>query len=362
MIPAGGSGTRLWPLSRAAHPKFLHSLTGSPASMLQATVARLAPLASTDRTFIVTGSAHSAAVARQLPEIPVENLLIEPSPRDSCAAIGLAAAVISRRDPTAIMGSFAADHLVRDEAKFVETIRLARAGAEMGLLMTVGIAPTHPETGYGYVQCGDPYPPVTKVRQFHEKPNLEYAERYLADGSFLWNASMFLWRVDVFLGELQRQQPELYEGLSTVADAWGTQTQDEVLGEVWPQLKRISVDHAVMQGAADAGMVGTVRGEFGWTDVGDFDALGTVLEDPACDVADANRNIVVKDAGAQVVLHDTRDAVVVAHGGRLVAALGLQDVVVVDTPEAVLVCDRKRAQEIKLIVDDLKRRGEDGYL
>jgi len=361
VIPAGGSGTRLWPLSRAGQPKFLHALTGPASSMLQATVARLAPLSGPDRTFVVTGAAHAVAVARQLPSLPAENLLVEPSPRDSCAAIGLAAAVIARRDPGAIMGSFAADHLVRRPADFHAAIEAAVAGARRGLLMTVGITPTHPETGYGYLQCGIAADGVVPVVEFKEKPSADLAAEYLRSGRYLWNASMFVWRVDIFLAELARQQPALHEGLTAIAAAWGTPAQDNVLGEVWAGLTKISVDHAVMEGAADAGLVATVPGDFGWTDVGDFDTLGHVLAEAEFGGADPTGNVIVGEP-ASVLVQDTTGSVVVAGSGRLVATLGLRDVVVVDTPDAVLICSRKQAQEIKAIVDELKRRGESHLL
>ncbi len=365
VIPAGGSGTRLWPLSRAGHPKFLHALTGSPASLLQATVARLAPLSSHDEIYVVTGAAHAAAVARQVPELPENNLLIEPSPRDSCAAIGLAAAVIVRRDPDAIMGSFAADHLIRDEGAFVEVIRAAVRGAREGRLMTVGITPTHPETGYGYLRCADDGDAsgVRAVFEFKEKPSYEVAVDYLASGRYLWNASMFVWRVEAFLAELRRQQPGLFAELTAIARVWGTADQDEVVSEVWPGLPKISVDHAVMEGAADAGLVATVPGDFGWTDVGDFDTLAQVLAAPEVGGADHAGNVVVSEPkDAPVLLRNTTDSVVVARSGRLVATLGLRDVIVVDTPDAVLVCARDRAQDIKSIVDELRERGDDRYL
>jgi len=191
VIPAGGSGTRLWPLSRAGNPKFLHPLTGSAATLLQATVERLAPLAPPDRTYVVTGVAHAAAVARQLPELPDANVLVEPSPRDSCAAIGLAAAVIAQRDPQAVMGSFAADHLVGHPDRFIDVLRQAIDGATQGHLMTVGITPTHPETGYGYLECGPALDggPVRAVKEFKEKPTYEVARSYVESGHYLWNAS-----------------------------------------------------------------------------------------------------------------------------------------------------------------------------
>jgi mannose-1-phosphate guanylyltransferase len=360
VIPAGGSGTRLWPLSRAEHPKFLHALTGPAQSMLQATVSRLAPLSPLDRTFVVTGAAHAAAVARQLPELPEVNLLVEPSPRDSCAAIGLAAAVIARRDPGAVMGSFAADHLVRKPRAFQRAIDKAIAGARHGLLMTVGITPTHPETGYGYLRWGTAIEGtaegVVQVAEFKEKPDADLAAEYLRSGRYLWNASMFVWQVEVFLAELARQQPQLHAGLTAIAAAWGTPEQDRVVGEIWPTLPRISVDHAVMEGAADAGKVATVPGDFGWTDVGDFHTLGEVLAEEEFGGTDDAGNVIVAEPGA-VLLQDTTGSVVVSQSGRLVAMLGLRDAIVVDTPDALLVCSRKQAQEIKAIVDEIKRRG-----
>lgn len=365
VIPAGGSGTRLWPLSRASHPKFLHALTPSPASLLQTTVQRLAPLTTAGRTYVVTGVAHAAAVARQLPDLPVANLLVEPSPRDSCAAIGLAAAVIVRQNPSAIMGSFAADHLVREDSAFLAAIRTAVTGAQAGRLMTVGIRPTHPETGYGYLQCAGAVDAagIQTVLTFKEKPSHEVAVSYLAAGRYLWNASMFVWRAEVFLAELARQQPLLFDGLSRIADAWGTPAQDTVLGDVWPRLPKISVDHAVMEGAADAGMVATVPGDFGWTDVGDFDTLGQVLSAPEAGRADHAGNVILAEQVVPpVLLRDATNSVVAAHSGRLVAILGVDDAIVVDTPDALLVCGRKRAQDVKSLVDELRRRGDTRYV
>jgi mannose-1-phosphate guanylyltransferase len=360
VIPAGGSGTRLWPLSRAGHPKFLHPLTGTEASLLQATVERLAPLSDPDHVLVVTGVSHAANVSRQLTGVPETNILVEPSPRDSCAAIALAAAVIARREPEAIMGSFAADHLITDGDRFLDVIRTAMRGAAQGLLMTLGITPTRPETGYGYVQCGSPLSDgMLAVEEFKEKPSYDVAEGYVRSGNYLWNAGMFVWRVDVFLTELSRQQPQLAAGISRIAQAWESSAREEVLGEVWQTLPRISVDYAVMEGAATVGRVGTVPGDFGWNDVGDFHTLGEVLS------ADAAGNVVVgKDTMAKpgVLLRETEGLVVVPNSGRLVAALGIRDLIIVDTPDAVLVCPRDRAQEVKHIVDELKELGELGYV
>ncbi|MFI5936670.1 mannose-1-phosphate guanylyltransferase [Actinoplanes sp. NPDC051494] len=361
VIPAGGSGTRLWPLSRAGHPKFLHPLTGTDASLLQATVDRLLPMTDAAQIYVVTGVSHAAAVSRQLTAVPEENILVEPSPRDSCAAIALAAAVIARRDPEAIMGSFAADHLIADGDRFIEVIRQAMAGAREGLLMTLGITPTRPETGYGYVQCGSVVGegPVLAVEEFKEKPSYEVAEGYVNSGNYLWNAGMFVWRVDVFLNELARQQPQLHSGISRIAQDWDSPAREDVIGEIWPTLPRISVDYAVMEGAAAAGRVGTVPGDFGWNDVGDFHTLGEVL------AADAAGNVVVgndPEASAGVMLRESENLVVVPTSGRLVAALGVRDLIIVDTPDAVLVVPRDRAQEVKSLVDELKATGKVSYI
>ncbi|HEX6339279.1 MAG TPA: mannose-1-phosphate guanylyltransferase [Jiangellaceae bacterium] len=359
VIPAGGSGTRLWPLSRAGHPKFLLRLTGGE-SLLQATVSRLGPLVPAERTLVVSGEPHVSAIAAQLPDLPQGNILAEPSPRDSCAAIGLAAAVIARRDPDAVMGSFAADHLVQDRERFVGTIRAAVAGAEHGWLMTVGMTPTRPETGFGYLHCGDEIDggPVREVRQFKEKPTRDVAERFVRSGEYLWNASMFVWRVEVFLAELERQQPELHEGVVRIAAAWDGPDRADVLSEVWPTLPKIAVDYAVMEDAAARGRVATVPADFGWADVGDFRNLGELLD------ADDRGNVVVPTSPntPAPMLSDTSGSVVAVEDGRLVALLGLQDVIVVDTPDALLVCARDRAQDVKKLVDELKARGATEYL
>jgi mannose-1-phosphate guanylyltransferase len=361
VIPAGGSGTRLWPLSRASNPKFLHALTGNAASLLQATVERLRPLSGPEYTYVVTGAAHAVAVARQLPEVPDANILVEPSPRDSCPAIGLAAAVIATKEPQALMGSFAADHLVRDGEAFIAAVKAAAEGARRGLLMTIGIAPTHPETGYGYLRTGEVGDDgISRVEEFAEKPPYDVAVSYVESGRYFWNASIFLWRVDVFLAELARQQPELHAGLIRIADAWYAPERDQVFAEVWPTLAKISVDYAVMEGAATAGLVATVPGDFGWNDVGDFHTLGDVLP------SDANGNVILSadsaDSAAEVLLLDTERVVVVPQSGRLVAAVGVRDLIVVDTPDALMICARDRAQDVKKVVDDLKARGRSNHI
>jgi len=352
VVPAGGAGTRLWPLSRAGHPKFLHDLTGTGATLLQSTWQRLAPLA--DAVLVVTGTSHAAAVARQLPGLAEADLLVEPSPRDSTAAIGLAAALVARRDPDAVIGSFAADHVIGDQAVFAAAVAEAVAVARTGRLVTVGITPTFAATGFGYVRAGDALdvpdaPSALQVTEFVEKPDAPTAAMYLASGEHLWNAGMFVVRASTLLDLLGEHQPELAAGLAAIADAWEGPAREQVLGEVWATLPKIAIDYAVAEPAAAAGRVAVVPGRFGWDDIGDFDALATLLP------ADESGVQVLGDAG-QVVCAGAR-ALVVPASGRLVAVLGLDDVVVVDTPDAVLVTSRARAQEVKSVVDALRAAG-----
>jgi mannose-1-phosphate guanylyltransferase len=369
VIPAGGSGTRLWPLSRAAHPKFLQPLTGTDRSLLQSTMDRLLPLTEADRLMVVTGAGHAAAVARQLPELQVDQIVAEPSARDSCAAIGLAAAIIEQRTPGSVMGSFAADHVILDVDSFAESVRVAVVGAQAGYLMTIGITPTHPETGFGYINSGEPLDisgldtggaGIRTVLRFQEKPPLETAKAYVESGHYLWNASMFVWRTDVFLGELERQRPDIHAKLVTIAQAWDTGDRDAVLDREWPAMPKIAVEYAVMEGSAAAGKVATTPGNFGWRDIGDFDALGELLDH------DAPGSVAVlggvENGTSPVLSYESERLVIVPGGGRLVATLGLSDVIVVDTPDVVLVCPRSQAQGVKKLVEELRNRGQTEYI
>jgi mannose-1-phosphate guanylyltransferase len=351
LIPAGGSGTRLWPLSRSDRPKFLLDLTGAGRSLIQTTRDRLDAVVPPSRTMVITGSAHAADVARQLPEVPADNIVVEPAPRNTAPAIGLAAALLHRRDPDAVMGSFHADHLIADTAAFTEALRAAYTAADDGRLVTVGIAPTAPETGFGYIRRGDAVGPgVFAVEEFVEKPAREVAERYLAAGSYLWNAGIFVWRADVFLAELRRQLPDLHAAVQEIADAWGSPRQDEVLGAVWSGVAPDNVDQGVLEGAAQAGLVATVPADIGWNDVGDWDTLAGLL--PSDDG-------VAHLGGGTVLARDCAGTLVCSTSGRLVAGVGLRDLVVIDTPDALLVAPRDRAQQVKAVVDTLREQGRD---
>ena len=347
VVPAGGAGTRLWPLSRARHPKFLLDLTGSGRSLLQATVDRLEPLTG-DRVVVVTGAAHADAVRGQLPNLAAERVLAEPSPRDSMAAIGLAAAIVEREDQDAVIGSFAADHVIPDTTAFETVIREAADVARDGHLVTIGIEPTHPATGFGYIRAGDRLAGAATARhavEFVEKPDAVRAAEYVASGAFRWNAGMFVVRASVLLDLLGRWHPELAAGVRSIA------ADPSRLDEVWPGLTKIAIDHAVAEPAADAGHVVVVPAPFAWDDVGDFASLAALLPErgagPDLRVLGELEDVTMIDAGG----------VVVAAGGRRVAVVGLDDVVVVDTPDALLVTTRARAQDVKAVVDALKAQG-----
>lgn len=332
IIPAGGAGTRLWPLSRADRPKFLLDLTGTGRTLLQQTWDRLAPLANS--VTVVTGVRHSASVRKQLPDLLTENLIAEPSPRDSMPAIGLAAALIWRRNPDAVIGSFAADHLVGDATAFAAAVIAAASAARTGYLCTIGIEPDSASTAFGYVETGDPLPcGALAVRRFIEKPDAATAAAYVASEHFRWNAGMFVTRADVLLGHLKQQQPDLHDG---IADAWYGPGRAATLSRRWPTLARIAIDHAIAEPVAAKGGVACVPGAFGWMDIGDFASLSALLH---------GEDVRVLGTPAQVRAIDASGVVVT--GDRAITLLGVRDVVVVDTGDTLLVTTRAHAQRVK---------------
>lgn len=358
VVPAGGAGTRLWPLSRAASPKFLLDLTGSGRSLLQGTVDRLRPLA--DGVVVVTGVAHRDAVLAQLEGSGVapDDVLAEPAPRDSMAAIGLAAAVLAQRHDDPVLGSFAADHVISGDG-FANAVRQAVAAAREGWVVTVGIAATGPSTAFGYVRAGERLgvagaPDVRRATGFTEKPDRATAEAYLATGEYRWNAGMFVVRAAVLLDHLARLRPALHDGLREIAAAWDTPRRADVVARVWPGLERVAIDHAIAEPVAAEGGVAVVPGDFAWDDVGDVDSLADLLD------AGADGVRVLGDG--HVLARDSSGALVVPRAGRTVALLGLPDVVVVDTPDALLVTTRDRAQQVKDVVDALRAQGRDDLL
>lgn len=358
VIPAGGAGTRLWPLSRSGYPKFLHDLTGTGRTLIQATIDRVEPLCGPDSVLVVTGISHEAAIHDQVPSLGPDSVLAEPSPRDSMAAIGLAAAVLQNRHGDVILGSFAADHVITDDQGFRHAVNEGIVAARAGYVATIGIAASRPSVAFGYIHTGEPLnlegaSSVRKVISFTEKPDSLTAQRYLATGQYRWNAGMFITKTSVLLGHLERLHPALHAGLIEIAQAWDTPDRSEVLGRVWPGLDKIAIDHAVAEPVAATGGVAVVPASFGWDDVGDFNSLAALL--PADDDSGSK---VLGDPG-QVIRIQSAGSVVVPGAGRVITVLGLDDVIVVDTADALLVTTRARAQQVKDIIGELRARDLD---
>ncbi len=361
VIPAGGIGSRLWPLSRAGAPKFLHDLTGSGQTLLRDTWDRLEPLAGPDRIAVVTGRAHRAAVEKELPAVPDRNVFLESEPRDSTAAIGLAAAILVRREPDVIIGSFAADHVIKGTRLFDFAVRQAVTVARAGYVCTIGIQPSEPSTGFGYIRRGaelvvDGAPEAALVASFVEKPDLDAARIYYADRDYFWNAGMFISRADVLLAEIAAGEPELHAGLQQLAEAWDDRDRrGPVVDRVWPGLKKIAIDYAVAEPAAAKGRLAVVPGHFEWDDVGDFASLAKLISHGR------TNDLAVLGENARI-LSDASSGIVVSQTDRVISLIGVQDIVVVDTEDALLVTTSAHAQRVKQVVDALKINGRGDVL
>lgn len=317
--------------------------------MIQETVHRLSPVLKPDHLLIVTGRSHAVEIGRQLPEIDQEQIIIEPAPRGTGPAIGLAVALIAQENPDAIVGSFAADHHVLFPERFITDVRAAMAVASEGYLVTIGIEPSYPETGYGYIKVGDEIgtfagEPVHRVDRFREKPDLETAKQYLADGGYLWNASMFVWRASTLLDEMQRLLPDVHRALMLIAGAWGTDRSEEVFAATWPEIEQVTIDHGILEHSTH---VAVVPSQMGWSDLGDWHSVGTLK-------AQADEPNTVVDA--EVLSEHSRDNLIYGNR-RVIGLVGVEGLVVVDTDDALLICDRTRAQDVKDIVEQLKSRG-----
>ncbi|MDX2376968.1 sugar phosphate nucleotidyltransferase [Microbacterium sp. LRZ72] len=356
VIPAGGIGSRLWPLSRADAPKFLHDLTGSGQTLLRDTWDRVAGIAGEDRIAVVTGRAHRAAVERELPDIPDKNVILESEPRDSAAAIGLAAAILVQREPDVVIGSFAADHVIRGTRTFEFAVQQAVQVARAGYICTIGIQPSEPSVGFGYIKKAgeldvDGAPEAAMVERFVEKPDLDTARSYYADRSYLWNAGMFISRADVLLEELARNQPALHAGLIELAEAWDDRDRrGPVVDRVWPTLTKIAIDYAVAEPAAERGRLAVIPGHFDWDDVGDFASLAKLNSHGG------KNELAILGENARV-LADASSGIVVSQTSRVISIVGVQDIVVVDTEDALLVTTSEHAQRVKGVVDALKLTG-----
>lgn len=353
LIMAGGIGTRLWPLSRQSRPKQVLPLVDD-RSMFKVAVDRLRPLFEPENVFVVAGSDHIDLLRNEQCGIPDRNFIVEPIGRGTAPAIGLSAIQLQHRDPQAVMVVLTADHFIGDEAGFREVLKAAYEVAQADHLVTLGITPSSPSIGYGYIERGQKLIEVGglaayQVTAFREKPNLETAQRFSADGQHSWNSGMFVWKVDRFLQELARSMPEFYAQLLKIDQAWGTDRYETVLNETWPQVKTQTIDYGVMEKATD---VAVIPAEFGWNDVGSWATLLEILPN------DAQGNV---DVHVDHLSIDTTNTLVYSRD-RLVATIGLHDFIVVDAGDALLICPKDRAQDVKKIVDQLKSQGRTEYL
>lgn len=352
LIMAGGTGTRLWPLSRRGSPKQSLRLLGE-RTMFQSTVDRIAPLLPPERVWVVAGAAHTAVLAPQAPELPEDNFIVEPAGRGTAPSIGLGAVHLRQRDPGAIMAVLTADHFIGDATGFRHVLSVAAQTAAEGHLVTLGITPSTPSTGYGYIKQGERLGireglPVFRVDRFTEKPDSETARRMVADGTCAWNSGMFIWRVNDILAEFERQMPQFYAQLIEIDAALGTPAYDAVLDRVWPEVTEQTIDYGIMEGAED---VAVVPADIAWSDVGSWASLSELMP------ADEDGNVLV---GLHVGL-DTSDTLVYGEK-RLIATIGLKGLVIVDTADALLVCPRGREQEVRDIVRRLECEGRRQYL
>jgi mannose-1-phosphate guanylyltransferase len=355
VIMAGGVGSRFWPQSRERSPKQVLEIVGS-GSMISNTIARLQTLVQPDKVLVVTNKLQKDIIQKQVPSLLAQNVLTEPLGRNTAPCIGLAAKWISHSDPDAIMIILPADHIIRDIEEFLHVLnRAVHVAKESDALVTIGIRPTHPETGYGYIQFEDsaemnPYAAdsIYRVKTFAEKPNLETAEKFLKSGDFLWNSGMFIWKASVILKEIEKHIPELGEQLTKLDHAIGTETYHAVLERVYGVIRSISIDYGVMEKASK---VFVAKGDFGWSDVGSWDEV--VRLTPVDGDGNALRGTVIaKDSRRNYI-----DA-----GNKVVATIGIEDVIAIVTDDAVLICKKGKSQDVKEVVDYLRRKQINGLL
>ncbi len=356
IVMAGGSGTRFWPASRAALPKQLLPLAGEK-TLLEDTVERLDGLVPPERVMIVTAQRLLPAVRAQLPAVPDAGLVGEPCKRDTAPCVGLAALLVARHDPGATMAVMPSDHVIKPSETFRAAIRQAAALVEEspGRLVTFGIKPTYPAESFGYIQQGEPLPTpagaaaVHRVARFREKPPASVAREYLAAGNFLWNAGIFIWKAKTILAALAERQPECLAHLETIAAAWDTPDREAVFAREFAAIKGISIDYAVLEHATD---VAVIEAPFEWDDLGGWSAVARQRG------ADSEGNTVV---GRHLGI-DTVRTIVSGSEDHLVVTMGLEDMLVVHTPDATLVADRTHEETVRRVVAELEKRGWTGYL
>lgn len=351
LIMAGGRGERFWPKSRKNLPKQFLSLTGDGKTMIQLTVERILPLVNMEDIYIATNRDYKELVRTQLPEIPEENILCEPIGRNTAPCIGLGAVHISRKYEDAIMMVLPSDHLIKYNQMFVNTLKQGCETAEKGPnLVTIGITPNYPETGYGYIKFlpdqmdGHAY----VVDRFVEKPNLEVAKEYLATEQYLWNSGMFMWKISTILDNLKQFMPSIYNGLQIIKSAIGTDDEETVLETEFTAFPSESIDYGIMEKAKN---IFILPGTFGWDDVGSWLAVGRIRK------SNEQGNVV----NGNIITVGTKNCIIEG-GKKLIATVGLEDLIIVDTPDATLICEKNSAGDIKKVLENLKICNRDEYI
>ncbi|HHY03643.1 MAG TPA: mannose-1-phosphate guanylyltransferase [Thermoanaerobacterales bacterium] len=358
VIMAGGGGTRFWPLSRLSAPKQFLNITGED-SMINNTIKRISGVFPTEQVLIVTNKAQeeilNKVVLEDIPDIPRENVLIEPMRRNTAACIAYAALLIKKRCGDALMGVFPSDHFIKDTDYFQRILSVACNLAEKhDKIVTIGIKPTYPSTGYGYIKFDREATieleekTAFEVLDFVEKPDVPKAKAYIENGNYLWNSGMFVWKTSVILSNFERFLPRLYHRIIEIEPYLDGPDEEKILEEVYPKLQSISIDYGIMERAEN---VAVIPGDFGWSDVGSWDALGSIFP------PDESGNI----AKGDYVSIDTRNSIIYA-SERLVAAVGLEDMIVVETEDAILVCPKQKAQDVKRVVETLRKMGREELL
>ncbi len=352
VIMAGGTGTRLWPLSRRSFPKQALQLVGG-RTFIQHAVDRLLPKFPAEHIFIVTAEEHLKPLSSQVPEIPLENYIIEPEGRGTGPAIGLVAIHLHKQNPGSIMAVLTADHFIEDTAGFRHAIKTGAKIAKENYLVTLGIKPTAPSTGYGYIQQGELLSStngfdIFRAERFVEKPQLDAAQKMVDSGAYTWNSGMFIWKTSLILAEFQRQMPKFYKQLQEIEATLGTTEYQETIANIWPQVEKETIDYGVMEGAQK---VAVIPVSIGWVDVGSWASLEQVLP------ADEAGNIVL----GQHLGIDTKDTLLVSND-RLITTIGVSGIVIVDTGDAILVCTKEREQDVRTMVKLLEEKGRQDLL